>query len=339
MRLSTKIFTQKKEEFRQLTGTSKGLYAELIRGEYDRGAQMAYAVQLSKALNNKKNGTAVMDSSAICLWDFLWYYKRSFHAVLPWPIPDAAQISMSGIDTTILTKLDKDLSIDSSIDGVPVFVQLSKRNVPLYINGYRCDWTVYAYNTEGKQFGFHFATGERIRKVYMDGCKFAENKKCNLCGGLCEGKNRQTLYRRSLYRTDCKYDSAWLTPMAYLLLILYVADKYVNREKAVRNNKKDETVRSIMVAKQDPECDTERVLPLVDYVYEYRESKVSEYKGGHHASPVSHDRRGYYRKCRHGSYIRKDGEFVEVPKGTGNFTYVRATIVNAHKDTTRGDMI
>lgn len=58
--------------------------------------------------------------------------------------------------------------------------------------------------------------------------------------------------------------------------------------------------------------------------------KKREYKGGHHASPITHRRRGYYRKSSHGDYIWD--EYTETYKkvygGVGTHIFVKSCIVN-----------
>ena len=94
-----------------------------------------------------------------------------------------------------------------------------------------------------------------------------------------------------------------------------------------------------MIAHEETGDDKERVMSLYQYVKEYRESPKYEYKGGHHASPVEHPRSGYYRKCKHGSYILSDGEFKFVGKGLGKFSYVKPCLVNAGKDEIMAEML
>ena len=73
----------------------------------------------------------------------------------------------------------------------------------------------------------------------------------------------------------------------------------------------------------------DKLVPLQRYLYEYEPSSKHVSKGGHHASPVAHDRRGFYRKSRgKGDYDYVDGEFVYVGNREGSYSYVSPTRVN-----------
>lgn len=68
-------------------------------------------------------------------------------------------------------------------------------------------------------------------------------------------------------------------------------------------------------------------VPLAEY-----KTVKSEYKGGHHRSPVPHSRRGFYRRSRgRGDYELINNKFVYVGEMQGHYSYVTATSVNSDK--------
>lgn len=92
--------------------------------------------------------------------------------------------------------------------------------------------------------------------------------------------------------------------------------------------------RAISVAKESKiavEVE-DKLVPLRTYLREYVPSKKKAPKGGHHASPVPHDRRGFYRRSRgKGDYDLINGEFVYVGDKKGMYSWVPATHVGEKK--------
>ena len=126
-------------------------------------------------------------------------------------------------------------------------------------------------------------------------------------------------------------------PTYVMNIIQHVINCYVNRDTITRKNGKVTksynacTVHIAHTDKQD--VDKYVMLPLHIYAKSYEDKPKSEYKGGHHASPCSHERSGYFRRSRgHGDYELKDGEFIKVEPGTGHYSFVRPTVVNANKE-------
>lgn len=73
----------------------------------------------------------------------------------------------------------------------------------------------------------------------------------------------------------------------------------------------------------------DKLVTLQRYIYEYEPSIKRESKGGHHASPIEHDRKDFYRKSRgRGDYELVDGKFVYVGNKEGHYSYVPKTHVN-----------
>jgi hypothetical protein len=68
----------------------------------------------------------------------------------------------------------------------------------------------------------------------------------------------------------------------------------------------------------------------------YHSAERHAYKGGHHASPIEHDRKGFYRKSRgRGDYDYVNGNFIWVGNKQGKYSYVRSTHVNGVKPVTK----
>lgn len=334
MRLSTQVYKQYKEELMQEMHWSKDYMAERIRGQHVTGTQEVYGQVIGL---NLTTGKQVIDNHLIDLWDMIWFYSRELHAVLP--EPEYITVPQSGVDTSILKKLDKDVTLDVMLNDRQYYIHLANRNVPVNVNGYTCDWTIQVTDDCFNTISFHFKCCENVRKVYLTTCDYAESGSCIRCGKVnCNGV---VLYRRSLFKDDCRFEKHWRSPIYYLVLMLEVVQTYVNREKRFRKKPEELSFveRSLMIATPDNGEETVRPIPIYDYVKEYREASRNEYKGGTHKSPVCHPRSAYYRRCKHGSYILKDGEFIPVPKGMGKFCKVKSTIVNAYKDATIADML
>lgn len=113
----------------------------------------------------------------------------------------------------------------------------------------------------------------------------------------------------------------------------YVMYCYNNRYTLSRKNGKARRhyeSNKVYTAKEDKSVDT--LISLRTYVKEYESSTESVYKGGHHASPIEHDRCAYYRKSRGvGDYDLVNGEFVYVGSKKGSYSYVKPTHVNGKK--------
>ena len=96
----------------------------------------------------------------------------------------------------------------------------------------------------------------------------------------------------------------------------------------------EKSVRAVSVAHESKvEVEVEdKLVPLHRYLKEYAPTVKRVSKGGHHASPVPHDRRGYYRKSRgRGDYDLINGEFVFVGDMQGTYSWVSATHVGNKK--------
>ena len=330
MRLSTQTYIEEQKQFIKKFGISKKDMPRLLELDYENWVSMfAPQIMVEQMEAHKYSNKIVMHQTDIFdLMEAVYFYKRAIHLItsrFDWDdsIP---------IDTSVLSDVNNDFIIDTINDsGTPMCVKVSKRTYPIHIRNNIVDWSVTIFTEKHpEKFTFHFYTGADTHKVFVLG----KNKYCENCGGCKYCSTETDLLIRGKHKNFCQANKELDCDIfSVLYTALQVIDAYVNRKTVVKNLPRyhgSSKIRSIMVA--NVEGDSEVSLPLIDYVYEYRESVKREYKGGHHKSPVSHDRRGYYRKAKRGNYIRKDGEFIEVPKGTGNFTHVRATKVNPESD-------
>lgn len=118
----------------------------------------------------------------------------------------------------------------------------------------------------------------------------------------------------------------------------YAVYSYANRNKLYGKFEGKNKINSTKTGRQHkihvarPET-SDVYVPIDVWVREYEPSKEYEYKGGHHKSPIAHDRASFFRRSRgKGDWEYIDGEFVNVGKGNGKYSYVRATRVNDKND-------
>lgn len=319
MRLSRRVFEREKKELKALLGASDSRITELIKMNHEEALD---------ATNGKLfafTGNAI-DYSKIDLFDDVWFYKRCLHLISNGNLNH--DIS-EGVDTTPLAKLDKDVTLDVMIDGEEVFLRLQKRTYPVVVRDNRYYWTVNVYTDEDNiLYSMSFGESEKTVKVLIH-----DNNKCSSCG-VCH-EVECGAYVRPRNRPFCVLEDVGLKPLELIAMLMDTISRYVNREKLSRKRSKpgeENPLHSIMVACEDTGSDTECILPMYSYVKEYEPSKPYVYKGGHHKSPVAHPRSGYFRRSRCGDHIMRDGEFIKVPKGMGQYTHVKPTLVNAGKD-------
>lgn len=81
------------------------------------------------------------------------------------------------------------------------------------------------------------------------------------------------------------------------------------------------------VNKHDPED----IIFVNSYLQDVAERSYKPWQGGHHASPIPHERRATFRICKRGSYVFKNGKPVYVGKPNGTHVPVTGTFVNSDK--------
>lgn len=332
MRLSRKVFLKEKEAIKKQLGYSEELITKLIKMDHDEATSRVASNIIAKQLSNSKGKSNItFRNDALDLFDSLWFYKRNIHLVAQYFNVDVTR----GVNTESLNKLEQDMNIDTIIAGKEYSISVIHRIYPLIVNNQECYWTIKVFTNESVEetYSFSFNACEKVLKVYMFDCKLC--KDCEECNKL-----NDDIRLRPRFRTFCSITEAGLaSPIEILGFVMSLVDKYVNREKLSRKPTESGSLRSIMIEHENVDEDTTKVLSLYQYTKEYKQSKPYVYKGGHHKSPVSHPRSGYYRRCKHGDYVLEDNEFKKVTKGLGQFTYVRPTLVNANKDSVQYQVV
>lgn len=346
MRLSTKEYKRRKESLMKTLRIGESEYVELIKGDYHTGASRVAAESIGKFLKevdaSPNLSVNVLGRDVTDDWDFVWYYKRNLHVVLPEVV--AYTFDANGVDCNCIDEIDKDVDIDTVLptrEGPKVtYIRVIKRNIPVRFSKSVCNCTIQIMHGDFTRLRYHFMVSDRVRKIFIE--TLDECKGCDKCTRVNTVDGIECVLRPR-FREVCSVSDRYSDAFGVLGIIANVINVYNKREKISRQRKitpESEIMRSVMVAHEDDiERDTERIMPMFDYVREYHESVKQEYKGGHHASPVSHPRSGYFRKCKHGTHILVDGEFVEVGRGLGKYIYTRPTIVNANKDSTLAEML
>lgn len=290
------------------------------------------------------------------LCTILYHYNRSLHFKVD-SIPDR-DIS----DMSILDRLNNDMFIDIELNGIKYCVVAFKRSYPVKINGLNITYTLHVfsdiYNVNDfnhlhaivlaltPAYTLNICVSDNVKRVYVENpgpaslcaqqCKQCE--RCNsmdfMWNGVSCSYRKYPINLRG--RDNCPLAHLSLIPNDVLRCFLHISECYLNRSTITRKNgvtAKKYNKCKVHIAKEVlPMQDKEVLLPLHKYVYEYKESQPYVYKGGHHASPIAHERRAHFRKARkHGDYIRVGDEFKFVGEGKGNYCYVRGTVVNVKK--------
>ena len=338
MRLSKKVYLQAKKNVLNQYAMKEEAFNRLLKQEYNEAAGVIMTSGMAKAIAAYTGGPTIQLDEGELMDDFdmCYFYKRNVHVILP----EMKDIDISeGVDTTLLNELNTDLDIDTIYKGKTLYIKLAHRNFPIHTEHVKLEWAFQIWS-DGvciNDMTAEIPVAENVKKVYM-----FRSKHCETCGKCKKFEFQQNqLHLRPRYREGCQIDAFFANPLELLSIAMHVVKVYVNREKISRQRKDNadaRAIRSLMVAKEE-HGDTERVMSMYEYAKEYRESEPYTWKGGHHASPVSHPRSGYYRKARHGTHVIKDGQFEFVGKGLGNFIYVKPTLVNAHKDDVVAEMV
>ena len=285
---------------------------------------------------------------------FLYYFNKSRHFCVQ-KLP-----TMEYNNVELFKYLDdKDYIIDFKHNNSNFFIHAYKRNIPIVseetsayfeytVDVYGDLSNVREYNRQHltKQslaiidylliYRIHISVDRNINIVEFHDCnEFIMNIFNHALYDLSiDGKIIPAVLEVS-GKSGTNYSEAGLpTNKEVLNLIQHVIDCYENRATLTRKNGK--------VAKRYNESkvhiaateDNDVYKPLHMYVKEYEPSIRGEYKGGHHVSPIPHERCGHFRRSRgKGDYDLVDGKFIKVEKGKGKYSFVKATSVNANKDT------
>jgi hypothetical protein len=333
-------------------------------------AMMFFSETIEKLPDEQKTTTAteLITKGILYIDDVIcsvWLYNRSLHFYLD-SIPN-----MNVIDTTILDRNEKDFFINLNFKGKPYSVHASSRATEqsIGIRNASIKWSFSVYDNtvldrisfssddstkndlnNSLLYYFHVETKQDVRRLYIDpNYKYAMEKDKYYCGSCtkcqllssCKFRNEEVaLVQYSIKYKDnnpiCLLHKNNLpTPADVLKCAIHALECYENREVILKKrNKKKESYEECKVHVANASLGDKIVmLPLHEYAAECKESQKHESKGGHHASPVAHTRRGFFRRSRkRGDYILQDGEFIYVGGKKGNYSFVNETTVNAHSD-------
>lgn len=356
------IYNRYKALFETAKFPSSALEEALADNDYD-SAISSFVMTLAIAMNTNKQLSRFVEmcgqNTLSDMFDTMWYYRRNLHFKLD-SIP-AIDIT----DTTILDEFGQDLCFDILVNDTWYAVFAFKRNFLIKTRAAQLNWTIQVYThtadfldedikfvtraATSPVYTFHIEASDNTRRAFIEHasynsyCKRACNecKKCAITSipyNIAEVQMR--LFPLKLRgEKDCLFETNYemINPSNVLKCILHSLECYKAREVITRKNGKKAAAYQqckVHIASDKSNADDKIVmLPLHEYVKEYRESHKHEYKGGHHASPVAHTRRGYYRKSRkHGDYIKQGDQFIYVGNKQGDYSFVRATHVNSKND-------
>ena len=307
------------------------------------------------------------------IFDMAWDYRRNLHLCVEHiPDVSVQDFCNTTLLDNISSDICLDIKHNKTIYGVYLFkrnitIQAGKTelkytavifgktylNTPLSPqNGITSGINSGFGNETSQLYTIHFANTEDLRKVYielppndctntyktcMNYCKNCMITELNYCGD----KANMLVYPLRIKENNgnCMMQSKIysISPHDVIKSLIYALSMFNRRDNVVRKNGvMQRQYNNCRVHAATPDIqhkDKVVMLPLHEYVADYKASHPYEYKGGHHASPTAHTRRGYYRRSKHGDYIRNaDNTFTKVEKGKGNFTFVKPTVVNSKTD-------
>lgn len=237
---------------------------------------------------------------------------------------------------------DKDCCIVFEYNGIKYCIVSYTRTNAVIIKNRKYVHQVYVFSTAIRSHTEH--TGFPIYKILLteDYSKFVveiegsdKYVRDNIWGittkfNTIDVKDTNTtIARATTVNSDCKRLGI-MNPDDILKVTAYVVYAYNNRHSYIRKRKKKEIVRNVHKIHESHEGKYEVCeIPIESFVREYEPRIYAEYKGGHHASPVTHERNGFFRKSRgRGDYDYANGEFVYVGNKLGHYSYVSPTTVN-----------
>lgn len=231
------------------------------------------------------------------------------------------------LDTTIFNSIDTGIVIDTEINNKHISLFVWRWTDAPVFNGNKNYYVVDVFTNgmTSSRISFCMNETENLRKVYL-----CPNDHCTLCDS-CNIVNDMYLLSRRKFDTCPNYtvyDVDLFTMVKAIITVLNTEIKVRDSITRVdnRSNEDSKIEKSTYVAKENTDVDV--AIPMCSYSYTYNPSTKKISKGGHHKSPAAHIRRGYFRRSRIGDHIMKDGEFVRVEKGKGDYTWVESHPVN-----------
>lgn len=321
MRLSEKIYSNNKREFMRRMAWSEADYSDRLKCSY--GSSLKYLYDMSSDIVHLPSGADKVGN----LWEFLWGYKRDTHIVLPHC--DYPEIGVDGVNISHLSDIKGNLNIDVTLDGHEVFIHVVPIGHTVEMKSFssgcnNCNYVATVYVWETLQCRFLFSASDGVKEIYPEWYPCLIGSTFALCKSVKQGSNE------SLFGNGFKLYSSNYEPLLFLQVIAAASYEYL-RGISGKNGEGSSDRSELEVNGVVHNFDTDyydRVLSLNEYIKE--RSLVLAECSQHRVSPVKHPRAGHYRKCNNGNYSLVDGKYVEVPKGTGQFIYVKPTTVNAN---------
>lgn len=288
---------------------------------------------------------AVMGS----LVDTLYSFNKGLHFCVANPLKDKSPKSYDEYDWK------SDIYVDFSYGGHDFFVHAWKCKYPVKFNNFVSDYMYTLYGDIPEMFDYNYSA---LDNQYGMLWKFTAMYKLHICDkhkyvqAEISDANKWLMknlhWSYTLAETESNkapkldadiakatFDNLGVpTPEYVYEMVNHVIYCYLHRDTLKRKNGKAQhryNNCSVHVASTGPK-DSDVYVPLLTYAQTHRST---EYKGGHHASPTGHDRRGFYRKSRgRGDYDLVDGKIVYVGDMKGKYSYVSPTHVEGNKNKT-----
>jgi hypothetical protein len=131
--------------------------------------------------------------------------------------------------------------------------------------------------------------------------------------------------------------NAYFVRMSYKIIyaIMYCVHCYNHRDTIQKAGSVEHKIykeHAVHVVRSSTDNEKAEITDKLVNLNAYHVTGEYTYKGGHHSSPIEHDRKGFYRKSRgRGDYNLVDGFYIFVGNKQGAYSYVRATHVNGTK--------
>lgn len=240
------------------------------------------------------------------------------------------------IDYTLLDQIE-DIYIDfqDGKDFWPICVKICKANYLMSTRAHK-DMTVYnvsilVYEDKrdviGTVHSFSF-TKDLLNRYLVDKnsyicsyacaqCKQSNSLKVGISEGLTVFTDFCLVSDKKLSQNGCVLLNQAITPKSVLDVLGYILKMYSNRQNLDRKNGRYRELyhkHKVHIAHTEIDTNKESVLDLSQY-YKYEQIK-KPWQGGHHISPIEHNRKGHTRV-----YRNQDGSVRKVVQ-------VKATTVN-----------
>lgn len=277
----------------------------------------------------------------------LFFYDKFTHYCL-------TNMPEQSCDKLQITESIHECFIDFRYKSDNYFIQVVKRGYPIYLNNHEC---MYSVSLFADRDAVHREVANRLTtrdidawpnikrnfsfpliKVHLDRNGYAvlfepeEVTQLRGFGGVAIAElSGGTPYYR-IEENDWKLDAEafdFPTIPEILGVVQHVLTCANNPRSIRRSNgkvrEKYNKSKIHVVSKEDKgDC---VYVPLDSYIKDYNPSTRQPWKGGHHASPVEHDRASYYRRSRgKGDYDLVGDKFVFVGGGKGKYSKVAATM-------------